>query len=967
MCLISKVQRMDRVDRLELERVVAAAQRRDANAFATLMKAHYHLVYGLAYSTAGNWTAAQDIAQDTFVVAWTHIGNLRGAGAFPMWIRKIARNLALNWVRSADYRRRLADRHAQLSPTRIDESFSAPDALEREDRRAALWNAMQQLNAPIREALVLFYLEGRSVSEAARQLGISENAFKLRLHTGRTRLRAIFEKQIEERLDRDLAPPDSSTAASRIMAALALGPVMPHLGDAGASSTLGLWLDHFLHNASIDALGPILKGGALVSSKKAVMAVAATVLCLGGAYWGFVRQPNFDADQGENWRRVAKEESGRATPNPDLDSRTSSSAVDTAKTSELSSTAETVAEVKPANELDNLEISGDTSPSAAIVMTFETGKIKDPAQYVSISGSVVDTHGSGVPNASVLVFALGDNTAPGDMTGFLAARQSPAHQFSAVTDATGRFLVEGIMFEGAAMVSASADGYAMEGRRQVHVPIRAGDKVANVRITLEQGKGLYGKLLAPDGKPVADGVVNLVAFKSTSDSSNGNMGTINTDTNGRFHFAFPREGLAYLVTSSLKFGGASFDDVPVGTDDIIELQMPKAARLTGAISRADGGPAEDVLVLLIGKANDGTGRRRVDASSIYAGKTDSSGRYAIEAIDTNQAYTVSVARQDRTPLSQPEPLPELAPGESQTWNYTIQDIITVRGHVVGETTGLPLRNVKVAALKDGKPVQNGDTPVDMNGAYEMKLTSGPGNYTIFPRLWRIDAEETGYDWGKQIVLEPAQEATVDLTFIDTATISIRVVDTSGQPIRGMVLGIKEADHTWAPVATTPDDGRFTYGGVMPGIESNFVVFDSGNRVGSTTPVIAEPGQVFPEETVVVYGNAGIEGTALGPDGQPLANGVINLRVFYALTRQLERSINTDSSGHFLIESGLPATAVILAMEGVVDGAGGEERFLYESDELLLIDGNILNLGNLTFVKSDSSADANVEENLNFIE
>ena len=77
----TQTRKADQVDKRELERLVAAAQRGDTAAFARLTNANYRLVYGLAYSTVGDWAAAQDIAQDTFVVAWTHLGNLRGAGA----------------------------------------------------------------------------------------------------------------------------------------------------------------------------------------------------------------------------------------------------------------------------------------------------------------------------------------------------------------------------------------------------------------------------------------------------------------------------------------------------------------------------------------------------------------------------------------------------------------------------------------------------------------------------------------------------------------------------------------------------------------------------------------------------------------------------------------------------------------------------------------------------------------------
>jgi RNA polymerase sigma factor (sigma-70 family) len=951
------------VDNHELEKLVATAERGDTAAFADLTRAHYRLVYALAYSTVGDWAAAQDITQDAFLVAWTHLGDLRGAGAFPMWIRKITRNLALNWIRSADYRRRLAERHEQLVAPLQEQPEDPAQLLGREERRAALWKALEQLSPPIREAMILFYLEGRSGAEASSQLGIGENAFKLRLHTGRARLRRFLEQQVEDSLYGDLAPPDAKAATKRILAGLAIGPALPHLGNAVSGSGIGMWLHHIAHNGAAEIIVPILKGGALVNAKKIVIGVSIAALFAGGAYWGFVHRPFVPPQSGDNWRRVSKDAAPSNSNDlsaPDSAGAGAATASKLAKSDNQYAThalVETSAVPTPNTPEENLELAGDMTPSAALLLSMEKGRMKDPKDYATVAGTVIDTHGSPVADATVQVFATDGGDIRDGLNNFLAAQQNPAHRQTAQTDPAGRFIVQGIAYEGSAAVIATADGYTMMRGGRVQVPIKAGDHVDNVRITLEPGKGLYGKLLSPDGKPVTDGAVNLVAYRTRGESPNGNLGSTNTDAKGQFHFAFPRDGTATLVTSSLKYGGASFDDVPIGTEDLVELQMPKGARLTGTITWATGTAASEVLVYLVGKANDGRGQRR-NPASVYAAKTDGSGHYTIEAIDANQSYLASVAKLDQTSLSQPQPIPDFAPGAAQTWDYAIQELIYVRGHVIGETTGKPLHDVKVAALKDGKYVQGSDTPTQADGSYELKLSSGPGNYKIFPRLWRIEPDQTGYEWGKDIQLSAAQEATVELTFMDTATMSIRVVDASGNPMKGMTLGIREEDHTWAPVATTPADGRYTWNGFMPGIETNFVVLGEREQLGSTRAVVPEPGQVFPEETVVVYGSAGIEGIAVKSDGQPLANGVIVIHAYYALTHEVERRVNTDDSGHFLIESQLPATAVILEMEGYTEESSGIDRYTYDSDELELVDGQILNIGKIKFTLKESGV--NVE-------
>ena len=92
---------------------VTAARTGDADAFRILVERYYGTVRGLAVSVVSDCVAAEDIAQEVFLVAWTNLNRLRRAEAFLMWLRKITRNCARNWLRKEHYRRKLAERHAR--------------------------------------------------------------------------------------------------------------------------------------------------------------------------------------------------------------------------------------------------------------------------------------------------------------------------------------------------------------------------------------------------------------------------------------------------------------------------------------------------------------------------------------------------------------------------------------------------------------------------------------------------------------------------------------------------------------------------------------------------------------------------------------------------------------------------------------------------------------------------------------
>ena len=71
-----------------------------------------------------------------------------------------------------------------------------PPQGERESLSEQLWESFAELPDLHREALTVFYIEGKNVAEAAAALGVNENAMRTRLH----RARAALRVQLEQRL-----------------------------------------------------------------------------------------------------------------------------------------------------------------------------------------------------------------------------------------------------------------------------------------------------------------------------------------------------------------------------------------------------------------------------------------------------------------------------------------------------------------------------------------------------------------------------------------------------------------------------------------------------------------------------------------------------------------------------------------------------------------------------------------------
>jgi RNA polymerase sigma-70 factor (ECF subfamily) len=153
----------------------------------------------------GDHGVAEDLAQETLLIAWQRDQDLRDPGKRLAWLMGIARNLCLNW------NRRRA--RAQDEPTDLDLDQLLPNAghglwgtggadldveLERHELATLLDRALALLPAETRDVLVHRYVNESPHADIAGQLGLSEGAVKVRLHRGRLALRRLLATDLRQ-------------------------------------------------------------------------------------------------------------------------------------------------------------------------------------------------------------------------------------------------------------------------------------------------------------------------------------------------------------------------------------------------------------------------------------------------------------------------------------------------------------------------------------------------------------------------------------------------------------------------------------------------------------------------------------------------------------------------------------------------------------------------------------------------
>lgn len=171
--------------------LVRRAANGDAAAWGSLMVYHQEAVFRLAYLLLGDPDDAEDIAQDSFLRAWNHLGSFDPSRPLRPWLLSITANLARN-------RRRSAGRYfAALMRAFRDEPAS--EGIEEQSAQNfqahELWKAVQKLNLLDRQIVYLRYFMDLPVAETAQILQVAEGTVKSRLSRALEKLRTIIQQE----------------------------------------------------------------------------------------------------------------------------------------------------------------------------------------------------------------------------------------------------------------------------------------------------------------------------------------------------------------------------------------------------------------------------------------------------------------------------------------------------------------------------------------------------------------------------------------------------------------------------------------------------------------------------------------------------------------------------------------------------------------------------------------------------
>jgi RNA polymerase sigma-70 factor (ECF subfamily) len=171
------------------EALVARFRAGDDRAFEALVRRYEAPLRKLAFGYLRDRMLAEDVAQESLLVAYQRIGSLGHAEAFRSWLYRIAINRAHDFLRRVARKAEIGGEEGEQRIGQIEAPGDAAARLVTRDLARRLHGAVAELPEKYRRPLLLKEIEGMTYAEIAELLGWPMGTVQIRIHRARLRLR----------------------------------------------------------------------------------------------------------------------------------------------------------------------------------------------------------------------------------------------------------------------------------------------------------------------------------------------------------------------------------------------------------------------------------------------------------------------------------------------------------------------------------------------------------------------------------------------------------------------------------------------------------------------------------------------------------------------------------------------------------------------------------------------------------
>lgn len=167
----------------------------DPAQFEAFVLAYQDMVFSTAVRLLGNDAEAQDVAQEAFLRAWKHFGDLAGSVTAGGWLKTVTRNLCLNHLQRHRARWKVFSEFTRETDEGDERELEivAPETLQETlltgDQRQLIEGALARLPDDQRITLALYHFEDMDYADIATHLGVSLGKVKTDIFRAREALR----------------------------------------------------------------------------------------------------------------------------------------------------------------------------------------------------------------------------------------------------------------------------------------------------------------------------------------------------------------------------------------------------------------------------------------------------------------------------------------------------------------------------------------------------------------------------------------------------------------------------------------------------------------------------------------------------------------------------------------------------------------------------------------------------------
>lgn len=176
------------------EALVRKSQRGDRQAFEELVRRTARLVFSRLYLETGDVHRAEDLVQETFLVAWRKVRQVTDPAGFRSWLFTIAHSAVVDSARREARKKRAGGRANSDSLLSIPDRGEPPDAsAQRRETRQRVLSLLRSLPEEYRLPLTLRYIGQADYETIGRQLGLTNGSLRGLLNRGMARLREALK------------------------------------------------------------------------------------------------------------------------------------------------------------------------------------------------------------------------------------------------------------------------------------------------------------------------------------------------------------------------------------------------------------------------------------------------------------------------------------------------------------------------------------------------------------------------------------------------------------------------------------------------------------------------------------------------------------------------------------------------------------------------------------------------------